>query len=102
MPDLSDILVVGARVTYMIATDNATGRAIQLGTRPHCAMWHTIPRANQCPADLNVTNEADSESFAERCTRELNHRGAHVVHVQPGLPTLAWLVDSQWPTTPVR
>lgn len=93
MPDLSDIVVVGARVTYMVAQDTATGRAELLGARPHCAMWSSMPRASQCPAELNITNVTDRDSFAERCTRELSHVGPHVVHVQPGLPVLAWLID---------
>lgn len=94
MPDLSDIVVVGARVTFMVAQDNTTGQFIQMGERPHCAMWETIPRAHQCPAEMSLTNEAGGETFSERCTRETNHRGPHVVHAEPGLPVLAWLIDN--------
>jgi len=95
MPDLSDIVVVGARVTYMVAQDTATGRPMMLGDRPHCAPWYlTQGKAVQCDAEISLTNEADRDSFMERCTREAGHRGPHVVHAEPGLPLLAWLIDS--------
>lgn len=91
MPDLSDLVVLGARVTYMIAQDNATGRPVALGERPDCAMWTLLPGADQCVAEMVITNESDGESVSERCTRETRHRGPHVVHAAPGLPVLAWL-----------
>jgi len=93
--DLSDIVVVGARVTYMVAQDNVTGKPVMLGERPHCAPWYLDPgiEPSQCEAQMSLTNESDGESFAERCTRGVGHRGPHVVHAEPGLPVLAWLLD---------
>jgi len=94
-PNLSDIVVGGARVTFMVAQDNTTGRTVMLGERPHCAPWYLAPgiAPSQCEAQINLTNESDGDSFAERCTREVGHRGPHVVHAEPGLPVLAWLLD---------
>ena len=100
MADLSDLVVVGARVTFMIAEDNATGRPIALGQRPHCAMWTLLDSAQRCAAEMSLTNESDGDSFQERCTREFGHRGPHVVHAEPGLPVLAWLIDPRSALTP--
>ncbi len=92
-PGLGDIVVLGARVTFMVAQDTATGRPKVLGERPHCAMWTLVPDAEQCVAEISMTNEGDGESFTEQCTREVGHGGPHVVHAEPGLPVLAWLLD---------
>jgi hypothetical protein len=91
--DLSDIVVVGARVTFMVAQDTATGQFKQLGEFPHCAHWSLIDGADQCEAEMSLTNEAAGDSFGEQCTREVGHHGPHVVHAEPGLPVLAWLID---------
>jgi hypothetical protein len=90
---LSDIVVLGARVTFMVAEDNTTGKLVQLGEFPHCAHFTLTPSASQCEAGMNLTNEAGGDSFSEQCTREVGHRGPHVVHAEPGLPVLAWLID---------
>ena len=92
--DLSELVVVGARVTFLIAQDNASGRPVLIGERPHCAPWYLAPgvEPSQCEAQMSLTNESDGESYKERCTREAKHRGPHVVHAEPGLPVLAWLV----------
>ena len=92
--DLSEIVVVGARVTYMLAVDSLTGKSVAMGKFPHCALWTLQPGASQCAAAISVTEEA-GESMNERCTREVKHRGPHVVHAEPGLPVLAWLEETR-------
>lgn len=91
-PGLDDIVVLGARMTFMVAT-TAAGRIKVLGERPHCAMWTLFPDADRCVAEMSLTNEGDGENFTEQCTREVGHEGPHVVHAVPGLPILAWLLD---------
>jgi hypothetical protein len=93
MPELSDLIVLGARVTFLVAQNNETGMPMMLGTRPHCAMWWMVENAEQCEAMIGLTNDAGGDSFEERCTREQTHGGSHVVHAGPGLPVLAWLLD---------
>jgi hypothetical protein len=92
--DLSEIVAIGARITYLVVWNNATSQYISMGERPHCLPWYMVPNAEApCPAKIGVTNEGGGETFSEQCTRELKHPGPHVVHSEPGLPVLAWLED---------
>ncbi len=91
MPDLSDIVPVGARITYILAWEG--DKPVPMGEFPHCAMWTMIPFASQCDARINLTMEVDGESIVDQCSREEGHPPPHVSHAKPGLPVLAWVVE---------
>ena len=81
------IAAEGAVVVYLLAFDPVRG-VVQMGEFPHCPMWHLVAGAEKCAASITV---ADVDGVTtDECTRERGHRGPHVNHDRPGLPTLAW------------
>lgn len=74
-------------VNYALLWSVADNCWVDSGVRPHCP---TAAPGDACGSQMTVW-DAGGRS-AETCTREAGHPGPHVVHAQPGLPILAWLV----------